>query len=64
VSRKWSKGRSASAGDRIVVYCRTINEIKTYVEEIGGVPFYSKVGEIERKREIMKMLTEGEERVF
>ena len=64
--RRIIDGRLASylARDRIVVYCRTINEIKTYAEEIGGVSFYSKVGEIERKREIMKMLTEGEERVF
>ena len=64
--RRIIDGRLASypARDRIVVYCRTINEIKTYAEEVGGVSFYSKVGEIERKREIMKMLTEGEERVF
>lgn len=26
--------------------------------------FYSRVGEIERKREIIAMLTEGEERLF
>jgi superfamily II DNA helicase RecQ len=52
------------AGDRIVVYYRIINEIKTYVKEIGGMPFYSGVGDIERKREIVKILTEGEERVF
>jgi superfamily II DNA or RNA helicase len=28
------------------------------------MPFYSKIGDIERKRKIIKMLTEGEERVF
>ena len=64
--RRIIDGRLASypARDRIVVYCRTINEIKTYAEEIGGVSFYSKVGEIERKRKIIKILTKGKERVF
>ena len=36
----------------------------SYASEIGGAVFYSGVGEIERKREIMGMLTEGEERLF
>ena len=64
--RRIIDGRLASylARDRIVVYCRTINEVKTYVEEIGGVPFYSRVGDIEYKRKIIKMLSEGNERVF
>jgi hypothetical protein len=50
--------------DRIVVYYRTINEIQRYAGEIGGVTFYSGVGDIERKRKIIRLLTEGEERVF
>ena len=64
--RRIIDGRLASylARDRIIIYYRTINEIKTYVEEIGGMPFYSGVGDIERKRKVIKILTEGEERVF
>jgi superfamily II DNA helicase RecQ len=52
------------AADRIVVYCRTIREMHRYAEEMGGAVFYSTVGDIQRKREIMRMLTEGEERLF
>ena len=64
--RRIIDGRLASylAGDYIDVYYRTINEVKTYVEEIGGVPFHSRVGDIEYKREIIKMLSEGNDRVF
>jgi superfamily II DNA helicase RecQ len=50
--------------DRVVVYCYKIKEMRSYADEIGGAVFYSGVGEIERKREIMGMLTEGEERLF
>jgi hypothetical protein len=35
-----------------------------YTSEIGGAVFYSGVGEIEQKREIIGILTEGEERLF
>jgi superfamily II DNA helicase RecQ len=52
------------AEDRIVVYCHKITEMQSYADEIGGAVFYSGVGEIERKREIVAMLTEGEERLF
>jgi superfamily II DNA helicase RecQ len=52
------------AEDRVVVYCYKIKEMQSYADEIGGAVFYSGVGEIERKREIMGMLTEGEERLF
>jgi superfamily II DNA helicase RecQ len=52
------------AEDRIVVYCYKIKEMQSYADEIGGAVFYGGVGEIERKREIMAMLTEGEERLF
>jgi hypothetical protein len=52
------------AEDRIVVYCYKIKEMQSYANEIGGAVFYSGVGEIERKREIIGMLTEGEERLF
>ncbi|XP_022163480.1 uncharacterized protein LOC111028984 [Myzus persicae] len=52
------------AEDRIVVYCHKIIEMQSYADEIGGAVFYGGVGEIERKREIMAMLTEGEERLF
>jgi hypothetical protein len=38
--------------------------MQRYAGEIGGMTFYSGVGDIERKREIMRLLTEGEERVF
>jgi hypothetical protein len=50
--------------DRIVICCYRIKEIPSYADEIRGAVFYSGVGEIERKREIMGMLTEGEERLF
>jgi superfamily II DNA helicase RecQ len=46
------------------VYCYKIKEIQLYADEIRGAVFYSGVGEIERKREIMGILTEGEERLF
>jgi superfamily II DNA helicase RecQ len=52
------------AEDRIVVYCYKIKEMQSYADEIGGAVFYSGVGDIERKREIMGMLMEGEERLF
>ena len=52
------------AEDRIIVYCYRIKDMHSYASEIGGAVFYSGVGEIERKREIMGMLTEGEERLF
>lgn len=52
------------AEDRVVVYCYKIKEMQSYADEIGGAVFYSGVGEIERKREIIGMLTEGEERLF
>jgi ERCC4-related helicase len=52
------------AEDRIVVYCYKIKEIQLYADEIGGAVFYSGVGEIKRKREIIDILTEGEERLF
>jgi superfamily II DNA helicase RecQ len=35
-----------------------------YASEIRGAVFYSRVGEIEQKREIIGMLTEGKERLF
>jgi len=59
-----SKMAQYPAEDRIVVYCHKIKEMQSYADEIGGAVFYSGVGEIERKREIMAMLTEGEERLF
>lgn len=34
--------------DRIVVYCYTIKEMKSYPDEIGGAVFYSGVEDIER----------------
>jgi superfamily II DNA helicase RecQ len=52
------------AEDRIVVYCYKIKEMQSYADEIGGAVFYSGVGEIEQKREIIGILTEGEERLF
>ena len=52
------------AEDRIIVYCYRIKDMHSYASEIGGAVFYSGVGEIERKREIIGMLTEGEERLF
>ncbi|KAL1581793.1 hypothetical protein WHR41_09638 [Cladosporium halotolerans] len=38
--------------------------MQSYASEIGGAVFYSDVGEIERKREIVRMLTTGQERLF
>ena len=52
------------AEDRIVVYCHKIAEMQSYADEIGGAVFYSGVGEIERKREIIAILTKSEERLF
>lgn len=48
------------AEDRVVVHCYKIKEMQSYADEIGGAVFYSGVGEIERKREFMGMLTEGD----
>jgi superfamily II DNA helicase RecQ len=52
------------AEDRIIVYCYRIKDIHSYASEIRGAVFYSRVGEIKRKREIIGMLTEGEEQLF
>ncbi|KAK5109717.1 hypothetical protein LTR85_002282 [Meristemomyces frigidus] len=52
------------AEDRIIVYCYTIKAMHSYASEIGGAVFHSGVGDIERKREIMAILTRGEERLF
>jgi superfamily II DNA helicase RecQ len=52
------------AEDRIIVYCYRIKDMHSYASEIRGAVFYSRVGEIKRKREIIGMLTEGEEQLF
>ena len=52
------------ANDRIIVYCRTIAQMKHFAEEIGGMVFHSAVGNIAKKREIVAMLTSGDERLF
>ena len=64
--RQFIDGKLAQypAEDRIVVYCHKIKDMQSYASEIGGAVFYSDVGEIERKREIMGMLTTGQERLF
>ena len=46
------------------MYCHKITDMQSYASEIGGAVFYSDVGEIERKREIVRMLTTGQERLF
>jgi len=46
--------------DRVVVHCYKIKEMQSYTDEVGGAVFYSGVGEIEREREIMGMLTESD----
>jgi superfamily II DNA helicase RecQ len=46
------------------VYCYRIKDMHLYASEIGGTVFYSGVGEIKQKQEIIGMLTEGEERLF
>ena len=48
--------------DRIIVYCRTIAQMKYFAEVIGGTAFHRKVGDIVQKRDIIAMLTSGEER--
>jgi superfamily II DNA helicase RecQ len=50
--------------DRIIVYCYRIKDMESYADEIGGVVFHSRIGNIERKQEIMSMSTKGEERLF
>jgi superfamily II DNA helicase RecQ len=50
--------------DRIIVYYYRIKDMESYADKIGGAVFHSGVGNIERKREIMSMLTKGEERLF
>lgn len=50
--------------DRVIVYCRTIKQMQGFQKEIGGVMFHNKVGDIRAKREIMEMLTKGNERLF
>jgi len=52
------------AKDRIIVYCYRIKDMHSYASEIRGAVFYSRVGEIEQKQEVIGMLTEGEERLF
>ena len=52
------------AEDRIIVYCRSIAQMKHFAEVIGGVIFHSTVGNIAQKRDIVAMLTEGTERLF
>jgi hypothetical protein len=46
------------------VYCYRIKDMHSYASEIRGVVFYSRVGEIKQKQEIIGMLTEGEKRLF
>jgi hypothetical protein len=46
------------------VYCYRIKDMHLYASEIGGAVFYSGVGEIKQKREIIGMLTDSEERLF
>jgi superfamily II DNA helicase RecQ len=59
-----SKLAQYPAEDRVIVYYYKIKEIQLYADEIRGAVFYSRVGEIKRKREIIDILTEGEERLF
>ena len=50
--------------DRIIVYCRTIAQMRHFAESIGGTIFHSTVGDIAKKRDIVSMLTSGDERLF
>ncbi|KAK5729458.1 hypothetical protein LTS12_027345 [Elasticomyces elasticus] len=52
------------AEDRIIVYCRTIAQMKHFAEVVGGIVFHSTVGDMAKKRDIVAMLTEGNERLF
>jgi len=54
-----SKLAQYPAKDCIVVYCHKIKDMQSYASKIRGAVFYSDMGEIERKREIMGMLTTG-----
>jgi hypothetical protein len=46
------------------VYCYRIKDMHSYASKIRGAVFYSRVGEIKQKREIIGILTKGEERLF
>jgi superfamily II DNA helicase RecQ len=50
--------------DKIVIYCRTKEQVRHFAEELKCTPFWRDVGSEQEKEEILEKLTDGEERVF
>nr|POE87058.1 atp-dependent dna helicase tlh1 [Quercus suber] len=50
--------------DKIVIYCRNIQQVKDFAHELGYTAFWRTVGTEDEKAEVLKQLTSGTERVF
>ncbi|KAK4988332.1 hypothetical protein LTR66_007344 [Elasticomyces elasticus] len=53
-----------SAGDQIIVYCRSIDQTKHLAEVLGCTAFYREAGTDTEKEAILEKLTKQKERVF
>ena len=52
------------ASDKIVIYCRTIDQVKQFARELDCTAFWRTAGTEKEKAEILNQLTGGTERVF
>ena len=50
--------------DKIVIFCRTIDQVKEFAKELGCTAFWRTVGTEQEKAAIVEMLAGSEERVF
>ena len=52
------------ASDKIVIYCRTIKQVKEFAKVLQCTAFWRGVGTEQEKKEVLTQLTSGTERVF
>lgn len=58
------KKRQYPASDKIVIYCRTVDQVKDFANALNCTAFWRNAGTEEEKAEILAKLTKGDERVF
>ena len=52
------------AEDKIVIYCRKIEQVKEFAKVLRCQAFWRGAGTEQEKQEILEILTKGDERVF
>ena len=58
------KKRQYLASDKIVIYCRTVDQVKDFAKALDCTAFWRNVGTEDEKAEVLAKLTKGDERVF